>query len=284
LEAWRKVKNESPLDPRIQTRDDAVRLVLGTPFSEGELEKITQPEIEDMVRNCRLGPEDIVLEIGCGVGRFATLLSPLVKEYHGVDLSAQMVRVGRERTAGLDNVYFEQCNGRDLSLYEEGRFTFVFCTIAFIHMDVEDVFGYLLEANRCLVKGGRAYFDFLNLWDDRVRDKWLAAYTLPRDSMTMEKDPYRTRFLSPGSVRQYVIEAGFQIDRMVLDILTRVYCVKDADRPYVGFFRDEAEKHREQLLRTLTEDLARIRGSRAYKTARWLSRLKGLFSKNTLER
>lgn len=269
------VRQEHPLDAQIQNRDDAVRLVLGKAFTEEELAEITVPEVEDFVNNCHLGPEDKVLEIGSGVGRFASIMSPIVNSYTGIDISGEMVRVARERTSDFPNVEFFQSNGCDLRQFEDGSFSFIFCTIAFIHMDVEDVFNYLLEAHRCLAKGGRVYFDFLNLWDDRVRDKWCAAYTLPREPKTGEKDIYRTRYMTPDEVRLYLREAGFLIDRMVLDILIRAYGVKDGERPYDGVFKEEAETNREQRLLQMSEELASIYGSRAYRLARWIGRVLG---------
>jgi len=274
----RKLTNGSPLDEQISSRDDAVRLVLGKPFTEEELAEITVPEVEDMMKHCRLGPEDSVLEVGCGVGRFATQFAPNVKEYVGVDLSAELVRYGRERTKDLENVSFEQCNGRDLSLFPDERFNFIFSTIAFIHMDIEDVFGYLLEAYRCLAPGGRAYFDFLNLWDDRVKDKWLSSYTMPRNPVTAQKDPYRTRFVTPYEARLYLEEAGFKIDRMVLDILVRAYVVKDAERSYDGAFRNEHEQNLQQRVQLLSDELASLHGSRAVRIAQRFRNLRTLLT------
>ena len=274
------MKRQHPLDAQVNNREDAVRLVLGKPFNEKELEEITKPEVEEFKRSFQLNAEDVVLEIGCGVGRFASLLCPLVKEYHGVDIAQQMVHHAQLRTRDLENAFFVRGNGRDLSTFEDGQFSFVFSTISLIHMDVEDVFGYLLESYRCLRRGGRAYFDFLNLCDDRVQDKWLASYTLPRDPETGEKDPYRTRFMTPEEVRLYLHHAGFRIRKIVQDVLIRAYCVKEAERDYDGAFRQEAEENREQRLRLLTDKLEAIYGSRSYRFACSLRKIKNaLFGK-----
>jgi len=38
-----------------------------------------------------------ILEIGCGAGRMTKYLAELFGEVHGVDVSDEMVRVGRDR-------------------------------------------------------------------------------------------------------------------------------------------------------------------------------------------
>src|SRR5215211_9366863 len=49
-----------------------------------------------------------VLEIGCGVGRMTRSLAELFGEVHGVDVSGEMVRRGRELLADVPNARSEE--------------------------------------------------------------------------------------------------------------------------------------------------------------------------------
>src|ERR1700674_3492561 len=51
---------------------------------------------------------DVVLAIGCGVGRVENSLASRVKELWAVDISGEMVRLARQRLAGLENVHVRE--------------------------------------------------------------------------------------------------------------------------------------------------------------------------------
>ena len=56
-----------------------------------------------------LGPDAVVLELGCGTGTTALRLAPGVRRYLGTDVSARMVGIARERAVGqgCTNASFE---------------------------------------------------------------------------------------------------------------------------------------------------------------------------------
>ena len=47
--------------------------------------------------NLRPGKEDVLLDYGCGVGRFAMFLSPLVRQVIGVDTAGDMIDIANDR-------------------------------------------------------------------------------------------------------------------------------------------------------------------------------------------
>jgi SAM-dependent methyltransferase len=70
-------------------------------------------------------PRSRVLEIGCGIGRFAQALAPEVASFFGIDVSKNMIRVARERCAELPNVMLAVTSGDDLRNHAEGSFDLV---------------------------------------------------------------------------------------------------------------------------------------------------------------
>jgi len=73
-------------------------------------------------------PEDVVLDIGCGVGVLPLLLHKRVKEIHCVDTSPQMIEKARKALSGAENVYFyvlDADNFTDLSMLNDNMFSLV---------------------------------------------------------------------------------------------------------------------------------------------------------------
>ena len=70
-------------------------------------------------------PNSIVLDLGCGIGRVEKFLVPHCKEIHGVDVSEKMLKLARKNVT-YENVYFHKNNGRDLSIFPDKKFDFVF--------------------------------------------------------------------------------------------------------------------------------------------------------------
>jgi SAM-dependent methyltransferase len=104
-----------------------------------------------------LGPNRTLLDIGCGIGRFAQRLAPQARFIAALDISPRMLAVARRRCADLGNVAFVRSSGRDLAAFADARFDILYAI---------DIFPYLAEsgtlaaahfqdAARVLKPGGR---------------------------------------------------------------------------------------------------------------------------------
>ncbi len=103
----------------------------------------------------RLPAREAALEIGCGPGRLMRPLSRHFAEIHGVDVSAEMIRLARERLRDAPNAYPRVTSGADLAEFPGGKFDFVYSYAVFQHIPSRDVvFNYLREARRVLKTGG----------------------------------------------------------------------------------------------------------------------------------
>jgi SAM-dependent methyltransferase len=116
-----------------------------------------------------------VLELGCGAGRIGGYLLALAREFHGVDLSPQMIAESRRRFPGGD---FVQGDIRDLSRFGDASLDVVVagCNVLDVFDDAERR-ALLREIRRLLVPGGvlimsshnRAYLSRVRRpWDIRV--------------------------------------------------------------------------------------------------------------------
>ena len=82
--------------------------------------------LKHVPQNC----ED-ALEIGCGTGAFARLLAKRCKRVVALDLSAEMIRVGRSRSTEFDNLEFQLADAMTWS-FPRSHFDFI-CSIATLH-------------------------------------------------------------------------------------------------------------------------------------------------------
>nr|HKE22960.1 methyltransferase domain-containing protein [Bryobacteraceae bacterium] len=98
-----------------------------------------------------------IVEIGCGAGRMTKGLAGVFGEVHAVDISAEMIRIARERLSGMPNVVFHHNNGMDLSELASGQFDFAMSFIVFQHIPSKAVIeSYVREVHR-LLKPGRLF-------------------------------------------------------------------------------------------------------------------------------
>jgi SAM-dependent methyltransferase len=99
--------------------------------------------------------ERVFLEIGCGNGRLMRALAGDCGLIHGVDISPEMVRAGRERLAHLPQVRFHVARNNDLSEIPDASVDLIYSYAVFQHLpDNEFVHRYLDEAWRVLKPGG----------------------------------------------------------------------------------------------------------------------------------
>jgi len=111
---------------------------LGSP----ELLKAATTEVVAALRGWGLLARDrVVLEIGCGIGRFEEALAPETRLVVGLDISAAMLAEARRRCAGLPNAAFLRTSGLDLAAFADSGFDLVLAV---------DSFPYLVQAGGAL--------------------------------------------------------------------------------------------------------------------------------------
>jgi ubiquinone/menaquinone biosynthesis C-methylase UbiE len=99
-----------------------------------------------------------VLEIGCGIGRVLKHIAPSFAEAHGIDISEEMIALGKDRLSGFANIYLHLGDGATLNPLPNDYFDLVYSVLAFQHMPAGVVRNYLRECHRVLKPGGELYF------------------------------------------------------------------------------------------------------------------------------
>ncbi len=85
------------------------------------------------------------LEVGCGTGAFARLLAKRCGPVIGIDLSAEMIRVARQRSSEFGNLEFKLADAMTWEL-PQAHFDFI-CSIAtFHHLQQRELFVKLRDA------------------------------------------------------------------------------------------------------------------------------------------
>jgi ubiquinone/menaquinone biosynthesis C-methylase UbiE len=165
-----------------------------------------------------LDPSDRVLELGCGVGRIGHLLAPKVAHWEGADISANMLKVAKERLAEHRNVGFTELVRTSLAPLADASMDKAYCVAVFIHMDKEDFYLYLEELARVVKPGGLIYFD---TWNLASRVGWrrfaLEAAQYRGADLGTRKDVARNQFSTPDEVRAFLEHAGFETLLMLAD-------------------------------------------------------------------
>ncbi len=132
---------------------------------EKELGRILSPATREEWR---------ALEIGCGPGRLMLPLSRRFGEIHGVDVSAEMVRLARANLASVPHAYVHAADGTNLAQFNDEFFDFVYSYAVFQHIPRREVvLSYLQESRRVLKTGGVARMQFNGLAEGSGKhDTW----------------------------------------------------------------------------------------------------------------
>jgi SAM-dependent methyltransferase len=120
-----------------------------------------------------LGPDDHVVEIGCGVGRLTRVIAERAASVKALDVSSEMLTIAQNENAGLTNVDWIQGDGTSLAGIADGTADAVVSHVVFQHIpDPQITLGYIREVGRVLRPGGVAA---LHVSNDKQVHEWRAS-------------------------------------------------------------------------------------------------------------
>lgn len=156
---------------------------------------------------------DNVLDIGCGVGRWAEAVIPVCKSYTGVDLSEEMIGVAREAYSDCRNAKFLSLSFQDLFLNPEiknEQYQIIIITGVSMYLNDEELSRCYEKLCGLLAPGGILYLEesigvsqrlsLNNLWSESLNDYYFAVYR------TVEE--YR-ELLQPLISQSDILKEGF---------------------------------------------------------------------------
>ena len=171
---------------------------LNSPFQKYRIDKVLQIY--------EPGPEERVLDLGCGWGTFCWVLGPRVAEMVGVDFSRKSIDLCERKLAGsaLEGVSFLCADARDTGLEAES-FDLVIAADLVEHLYREDSQAVVVEAFRVLKPGGR-----LSLWTPH-RGHFLEM--LKARNILLRRDVSHVDYKSLERLERLVLGAGFEVER-----------------------------------------------------------------------
>ena len=152
------------------------------------------------------GPEERVVDLGCGWGTFGFVLAPRVAEVVGVDFSRKSIELCNQRLAGksLGNLRFLCADAGDTGL-EGGRWDLVLAADLFEHLYPEDSVRVVREAYRLLRPGGR-----FSVWTPH---RGHILEHLKNRNIVLRRDVSHVDYKSMARMRSLLEDAGFEIER-----------------------------------------------------------------------
>jgi SAM-dependent methyltransferase len=160
-------------------------------------------------------PDETVLDIGCGVGRMTRALAGRVARVHGLDVSAEMLRLARGHNGDLENADWLHGDGTTLGVLGEASVDGCFSHVVFQHIpDPEITLGYVREIGRVLRPGGWALFQVST--DPAVHRPPVRARLRAR--LRRRGEEHRAWWGSAvdvGALRRAAADGGLEIERLL---------------------------------------------------------------------
>lgn len=107
-----------------------------------------------------------IVELACGRGRHVPFYMQSTQEVVLVDILQKNIDFCKERFSKETKIKYYVNNGYDFENLRAETYTALFTYDAMIHFEMMDIFQYLKETRRILIKGGRALFHHSNNTED----------------------------------------------------------------------------------------------------------------------
>ena len=179
-------------------------------LNEGDPEAFERAGREDAARIAPLlGPDDVVMDLGCGIGRVARYVAPECRTLWAVDASDVMLGHARRRLAGAGDVRFARSEGTHIPSIPDDSVDVAYSLLTLQHLEREDAFALLRDLRRALRPCGRAFLTFPNL----LSDTYLAAFVAQVEAGEVANQA-RARAYTPQEVERLLPAAGLAIERL----------------------------------------------------------------------
>lgn len=151
---------------------------------------------------------EVILDIGCGTGRFSIPLAKKCRRIVGIDFSGEMIETAKRNAKNTKNIEFRKVDASGKFPFPDNSFDKALCTLVVPH--IGNLPKFLYEIRRVLKKGG------IFVFDDFVPD--LTKYRLKY------RDPIREQLKKSNTISKWrpisehvntLHRVGFDIEKTV---------------------------------------------------------------------
>ncbi|MCH8268211.1 MAG: methyltransferase domain-containing protein [Acidobacteria bacterium] len=144
------------------------------------------PFVESVIEMMAIEPRDRCLEVGCGEGWASRLLAQQVPEGSvvGLDVSDEMVRNARAKSAACENLMLIQAEAEDIP-WQDGFFSKVLCVESFYYY--EDPEKALREIYRVMSPGGSVWIVNHLSKENELSLRWVQELKVPVQLLSVEE-------------------------------------------------------------------------------------------------
>src|SRR5689334_21760349 len=96
------------------TEDQAKMDVIGV-TDEAALQSTGEETLRFLQNSVGVRKDDVVLEIGCGIGRVGKVVAPLCRKWIGCDVTSNMLSIAAVRLKNIPGVELKEISGYNLS-------------------------------------------------------------------------------------------------------------------------------------------------------------------------
>jgi ubiquinone/menaquinone biosynthesis C-methylase UbiE len=130
-----------------------------------------------------------ILEVGPGAGRWTAILQSVAGRLIAVDISDRCISICKNRFADCSNVEFFVNNGVELKFIEDDSIDSVWSFDVFVHINSQQVEGYVQEFKRVLKRGGCAVIHHGH--DRGIHGGWRSNLTAERFTDILEHNGFK---------------------------------------------------------------------------------------------
>jgi ubiquinone/menaquinone biosynthesis C-methylase UbiE len=152
-------------------------------------------------------PNPVICEIGPGSGRFSRHLIERAKMYYFVDYSDFVCDLLEKMFGSRENARIIKAQNSDLSSIESNSVDFVFSMGTFVHLFIEQIYGYFSESYRILSQNSQCVIHFANFMDDGGYDFFIEK--LPINKQYDRHSAFR--FYHPEMIDKMAVKIGFSV-------------------------------------------------------------------------
>lgn len=108
--------------------------------------------------------DSVLMDIGSGLGFMANYLSSQVKKVYCCDISQSCLDLAKKNCEGLDNISFHKISrsANRFHFAENAKIDLIYSFALFIHLNLYDIYWYLVDYHTILNKNGLVFFDYFN--------------------------------------------------------------------------------------------------------------------------